>query len=114
MQLHYLEVVSKDVEGVCKAYATAHGIQFSAPVPELGNALTVTLADGSILGVRAPLRDSENPVVRPYWRVSDIESALTAIVDSGGSVALPSMEIPGRGRIAIYLQGGNDHGLWQV
>jgi hypothetical protein len=24
------------------------------------------------------------------------------------------MEIPGRGWFAIYLLGGNDHGLWQV
>jgi predicted enzyme related to lactoylglutathione lyase len=35
-------------------------------------------------------------------------------VKAGGQVAVPPMDIPGLGRFAIYLQGGNDHGLWQL
>ncbi|HEY0670976.1 MAG TPA: hypothetical protein VGD27_01855 [Longimicrobiales bacterium] len=31
-----------------------------------------------------------------------------------GVVAHEPLEIPGRGTFAIYLQGGNDHGLWQL
>jgi len=27
---------------------------------------------------------------------------------------MPPMEMPGRGKFAIYLLGGNDHGLWQL
>jgi hypothetical protein len=28
-------------------------------------------------------------------------------------IALPSLEIPGKAKIAIYIHGGVDHGLWQ-
>ena len=66
------------------------------------------------MGVRAPLRETEEPVVRPYWLVDDIEAAVAAVVQAGGEVAVPPMEIPGHGMFAIYLQGGNNQGLWQL
>jgi predicted enzyme related to lactoylglutathione lyase len=60
------------------------------------------------------LRETEEPVVRPYWLVDDIAAAVAAVVQAGGEIAIPPMEIPGHGTFAIYLQGGNDHGLWQL
>ena len=53
-------------------------------------------------------------MVRPYWLVDDIKAAVAAVVQAGGEVAQPPMEIPGHGTFAIHLQGGNDHGLWQL
>lgn len=114
MKIQYLEIVTNDIDAVCAAYASANGVQFGAPDAGLGNARTATLADGGLVGVRAPLRDTEEPVVRPYWLVEDIEAAVAAIVEAGGKIAVPPMEIPGHGTFAIYLQGGNDHGLWQL
>ncbi len=113
MQIQYLECVTKDVEAVCAAYEAAHGVTFSAPVPELGQARTASLADGALLGVRAPLHETEEPVVRPYWLVDDIEAALAAAVKAGSVVAHPPLEIPGYGTFAITIQGGLHHGLWQ-
>ncbi len=114
MKTQYLEIVTKDVDAVCAAYAAALGLQFGGPDAGLGNARTARLADGGLLGVRAPLRANEDPVVRPYWLVDDIDAAVAAAVAAGGEVAVPPMEIPGHGTFAIYLQGGNDHGLWQL
>lgn len=114
MKIQYLEIVTKDVDAVCGAYALAHKVRFGEPDAGLGNARTATLADGSLLGVRAPLRETEGPVVRPYWLVDDIDAAVAAVVEAGGEVAHPPMEIPGHGSFAIYIQGGNDHGLWQL
>jgi len=68
---------------------------------------------GSI-GVRGPLRDTEEPVVRSYWLVDNIEAALDAASKQGALVAHPPLEIPGKGTFAIYIQGGVDHGLWQL
>jgi uncharacterized protein len=68
---------------------------------------------GGLVGVRAPLRETEEPVVRPYWLVDNIEAAVAAAVEAGGEIAHPPMEIPGHGTFAIYLQGGIDHGFWQ-
>jgi predicted enzyme related to lactoylglutathione lyase len=114
MKIQYLEIVTKDVDAVCAAYAAAHGVQFGEPDAALGYARTAALAGGGLVGVRAPLRNTEEPVVRPYWLVDDIDAAVAAVVQADGQVAHPPMEIPGHGRFAIYLQGGNDHGLWQL
>ena len=113
MQIHYLEIVTKEVDAVCAVYAAANGLVFGDPEAGLGNARTAALPGGGMVGVRAPMRESEGPVVRPYWLVDDIESALAAAVDAGGEVAHPPMEIPGHGTFAIYIEGGVEHGLWQ-
>ncbi|MDN3648418.1 hydroxylase [Reinekea marina] len=114
MKTQYLEIVTNDVEAVCTAYAATHNVQFTEKDPMLGDARTATLADGSLVGVRAPMRETEAPVVRPYWLVNNIEEAVAAVEKSGGKIAMPPTEIPGKGTFAIYLQGGNDHGLWQL
>ena len=114
MKIQYLEIVTRDVDAVCAAYSSANRVRFGDPDAGLGNARTAPLAGGGLVGVRAPLRETEEPVVRPYWLVDDIAAAVAAAVRAGGEVAHPPMEIPGHGTFAIYLQGGNDHGLWQL
>jgi predicted enzyme related to lactoylglutathione lyase len=113
MQIHYLEIVTKDVDEVCATYSAAHGVQFGEPDAGLGHARTAALPGGGLVGVRAPLRDTEEPVVRPYWLVDDIEVAVAAVEEAGGQIAHPPLEIPGHGTFAIYFRGGVEHGLWQ-
>ena len=72
------------------------------------------LANGGTLGIRAPLRDTETPVVRPYFLVHDIVEAVAAAAQSGAEIAMQPTEIPGRGKFAILIQGGIESGLWQV
>jgi predicted enzyme related to lactoylglutathione lyase len=114
MQIHYLEIVSNEVDAVCAAYAAAIGAQFGEPDAGLGGARTAALPGSGMVGVRAPMHDAEPPVVRPYWLVHNIESAVAAALEAGGEVAHPPMEIPGHGTFAIYVQGGVHHGLWQL
>jgi uncharacterized protein len=114
MKLHYLEIVTPDVQSICYAYEASLNINFSAPDPSLGEARTALLETGATLGIRAPLRDTEAPIIRPYWLVENIDAALTAAAKAGAKIALPPTEIPGRGKIAIYIQGQIDHGLWQL
>lgn len=114
MQIHYLEVVAADVEAVCAAYAAVYGVAFGPPEPALGNARTALLPDGVTVGVRGQLIAEEEPVVRPYWLVEDIEAAVAAATAHGAEVAHPPLEIPGKGTFAIYLLGGVHHGLWQL
>ena len=114
MKVHYLEIVASDVDAVCAAYEAAHGITFGSADPLLGGARTAPLPDGGSIGVRGPLRDTEKPVVRPYWLVDDIAAALHAATKQGALVAHPPLEIPGKGTFAIYIQGDVDHGLWQL
>jgi predicted enzyme related to lactoylglutathione lyase len=113
VQIHYLEIVTPDVDATCALLEQHHGVRFGDPVPELGNARTTDLADGGRISVRAPMRATETPVVRPYLLVDDITAAVKAAEAAGAEIAIPSMEIPGQGTFAIYLLGGIEHGLWQ-
>jgi len=106
VKIQYLEIVTPEVDATCTALATAHGVEFGDPVAMLGNARTADLKDGGRIGVRAPMRASEQPVVRPYVLVDDIEAAVKAAEAAGAKVALPPMEIPGQGTFSIYILGG--------
>jgi len=114
MKVHYLEIVTLDVNAVCKAYEMTYTVNFGEPDVFLGGARTCVLSDGSSVGVRGPLRDTEEPVVRPYWLVDDIERVIANVEAVGAEIAVPPMEIPGRGKFAIYILGSSDHGLWQI
>jgi predicted enzyme related to lactoylglutathione lyase len=113
MQIHYLEIVTQEVDAVCAAYAAANAVRFGDPDAGLGGARTAPLLGGGLVGVRAPMHEAEDPVVRPYWLVDDVEAAVAAAQEAGAEVAHPPMEIPGHGTFAIYIQGGVHHGLWQ-
>lgn len=114
MQIHYLEIVTPNVEETCAAFAAQHGARFSAPEPTFGHARIAMLADGGRIGVRAPMRADEAPVVRPYMLVGDIEAASRAAEAAGAHFAMRATEIPGHGAFAIYFIGEIQHGLWQV
>jgi len=114
MQVHYLEIVTQDVDAVCATYAQLHGVTFGDGDAGLGGARTAPLPGGGLLGVRAPMHETEEPVVRPYLRVDDIEAAVAAAVEHGGEIAHPPMALSGHGTFAIFIQGGIHHGLWQV
>ena len=113
MQIHYLEIVSKERDPVCAAYAAAIGAQFGKPDARLGNARTAAPPEAGMVGVREPMHPSEEAVVRPYWLVDNISAAVAAVVSAGGEIIHPPLEIPGLGTFAIYAQGGNQHGLWE-
>lgn len=113
MNVHFLEIVTPEVDATCGLLETQHGVTFSDPVPEFGNSRTAELAAGGTLSVRAPMHEQEGSVVRPYLLVEDIDAAVAAAEAAGAQVAMAPMEIPGRGRFAIYFLGGIQHGVWQ-
>ncbi len=85
MRIQYLEIVTKDVGGVVAADASAHNATFGEPDARLGNARPAALAGGGRVGGRAPLRETEEPVFRPYCLV-DIENVAAAL-QAGWEVA---------------------------
>ena len=66
MNIQYLEIVTPDVDAVCATYAQLHGVTFGDADPGLGNARTAPLAGGGLVGVRAPMHETEEPVVRAW------------------------------------------------
>ena len=113
MQIHYLEIVTPEVDAACAALEKIHGVKFGRPDASLGAARTTKLPSGATIGVRAPMNAAETPVTRPYFLVDDLQAAVNAAASAGAQIALPSMEIPGHGTIAIYFMGGAQYGLWK-
>ncbi|MDB4413621.1 hypothetical protein N9189_03750 [Pirellulaceae bacterium] len=114
MLVYYLEIVTPHVDATCATYADLHDVIFAEGDPALGNARVAKLANGGMIGVRAPMHESESPVVRPYVQVDDIDTAVATVEKTGCKIAHPPMELPGHGKFAIYEQGGIHQGLWQV
>ncbi|CAB9518687.1 expressed unknown protein [Seminavis robusta] len=113
MKIEYLEMVTPDVDALCKIQATIHGIEFGDPVPNLGNARTAKMANGGVIGIRGPMRPDESPVTRSYMLVQDLPKAMAAAKEVGAEIAIESMDLPGHGKIGMFIQGGIECGLWQ-
>jgi predicted enzyme related to lactoylglutathione lyase len=114
MQIHYLEIVTPEVEASVALYSKIYGVSFGVADGSLGGARTAKLANGGTLGIRAPLRSTETPVVRPYFLVGNIDEAVATAALSGAVIAMQPTEIPGRGKFAILIQGGIESGVWQA
>lgn len=84
--VHYLEIVTPNLEGARDLYQTAFGWDFEGPIPELGNAWIASMPGGGTCGIRAPMHEQERETVRNYFR----------------------------GRISIVMVGNIEQGFWQV
>lgn len=114
MLVQYLEIVTPEVDATCSALEKLHGVAFGKPEATLGHARTAKLKGGGRIGVRAPMREDEEPVVRPYVLVEDIEAAVKEAKAAGAEFAIEATEIPGQGRFAIYFLGGVQYGIWEL
>jgi len=46
------------------------------------------------------MRETEQPVVRPYWFVNDIEGTVAKVEAEVAEIAMPPTEIPGKGTLS--------------
>eukprot|EP00009_Paramoeba_aestuarina_P005147 CAMPEP_0201521086 /NCGR_PEP_ID=MMETSP0161_2-20130828/14076_1 /ASSEMBLY_ACC=CAM_ASM_000251 /TAXON_ID=180227 /ORGANISM="Neoparamoeba aestuarina, Strain SoJaBio B1-5/56/2" /LENGTH=118 /DNA_ID=CAMNT_0047919653 /DNA_START=97 /DNA_END=453 /DNA_ORIENTATION=+ len=113
MKVHYIEIVTTNVDEQVKTLEGIHGVKFSEPQADLGNARVADLGDGSYTGVRGPLGAHETPILRTYVEVPDINQAIKTAEASGGITAYPPTVQGSTGIWAIYIQDGIQHGLWQ-
>jgi len=113
MTERYVEIVSDDTEGLIGLYHGMHGLDFGPPVPEMGQARIATCEDGTRVGIRAPLAEHEQPIMRTYLGVHDIERAVKAAEAAGAVVAYPPTAQGKWGTFSIVIHGGVQHGLWQ-
>lgn len=113
MQVHYLEMVCRDVAAQVAVLERVHGLSFGSPVADLGQARTAQLPDGRLIGVRAPLADHEQPIVRTYIAVEDINAAVKEAEAAGAVIAYPPTQQGDTGTWAIYILGELQMGLWQ-
>ena len=114
VKIHYLEVVTSNVDQICDSYSQTLGVSFDELIPELGGARIAKLFEGGLIGVRTPMHEAEEHTTRPYYLVPDIAIAVEKAEDLGALIAVPPMEIPGYGKCAILMHGTIQSGLWEV
>jgi predicted enzyme related to lactoylglutathione lyase len=113
MAVHYLEIVSNDVDTLTALYERMHDLSFGPPDSDLGEAHVAIRPDGTLVGIRKPLAAHEQPIVRTYLAVEDIQRAVRKAEEAGAIVAYPPTRQGQRGTFAIVIQGDVQHGLWQ-
>ncbi|MBS1816392.1 MAG: hypothetical protein JSU08_00525 [Acidobacteria bacterium] len=113
MTVHYLEIVTTDVDRLTQLHEQVHGLSFGPPDGDLGQARVAARADGTLVGIRPPLAAHEAPIVRTYVAVDDIRQAVRQAEQHGAMVAYPPTQQGQRGTFAILIAGGVQHGLWQ-
>jgi predicted enzyme related to lactoylglutathione lyase len=113
MAVHYLEIVSTDVDTLVGLYERMQGLSFGSPDRDLGQARVATGADGALVGIRRPLAAHEHPIMRTYFAVEDIQQAVKKAEEHGATTAYPPTRQGQWGTFAIVIQGGVEHGLWQ-
>ena len=89
MAVHYLEIVSNDVDTLTGLYQRIHGLSFGPPDPDLGQARVASGADGTLVGIRKPLAAHEQPIMRTYLAVEDIQKAVKNAEEHGATIAYP-------------------------
>src|SRR5512134_1371145 len=104
-RIHYLEFVCRDVDAQCAAWERIHGLSFGPAVADLGQARVAEASDGSLIGVRAPLAEHEQPIIRTYLEVEDIARAVKEAEAAGAVVAYPPTRQGDTGTWAIYVLG---------
>ena len=113
MKVQYLEIVTPEVDALCRQYSATHDLNFSKPNANFGGARTAQLDGDGLIGIRGPLRDTETPVVRPYVLVDDIKAAVESAAEVGAEIAMSPTPIPEHGMFAIVIHGGIECGFWQ-
>lgn len=113
MGVHYLEIVCRDVPAQCAALKRVHGLSFGPFVADLGQARVAEAPGGTRIGVRAPLAEHEQPIIRTYLAVDDIARAAKEAEAAGAVIAYPPTRQGDTGTWAIYILGDVQMGLWQ-
>ena len=113
MAVHYLEIVSNDVDTLTGLYQRMQGISFGPPDPDLGQARVATRADGTLVGIRKPLAAHEQPIMRSYVAVENIQQAVKKAEKHGATVAYPADPTGTAGDLCNRDSGDVQHGLWQ-
>jgi predicted enzyme related to lactoylglutathione lyase len=113
MRIHYLEIVCRDVAAQCAALERVHGLSFGPAMTDLGQARVAEAPGGARIGVRSPLAEHEQPIVRTYLAVEDIASAVKEAEAAGAVIAYPPTRQGETGTWAIYILDDIQMGLWQ-
>jgi predicted enzyme related to lactoylglutathione lyase len=111
----FFEIISADADRARRFYADLFGWQGDADPAMGGYALIDTGAGDGSIGGGIGSDDDDQPGVRIYMRIDDLEKYLGRAEELGGTRLVPPTDLPGGyGQIAMFADpDGNRVGLWK-
>ncbi|MGY4397468.1 putative enzyme related to lactoylglutathione lyase [Sphingomonas sp. UYAg733] len=97
------ELSTPDQDGANAFYATVFGWTYpdKMEMPGMGDYVFIAVGDQTIGATMSHQPNSPPPAWRFYFRAPDIEVAAQKVKDSGGTVHMGPMEVPGGDRIIV-------------
>lgn len=111
----WFDVMTSDPDGARKFYAALFGWNYDIGGEETGFYTMCKVGGANAAGL-GPIMPGQNmpPAWTVYFGVSDIEATATRVVQAGGQIAVPIMQIMHYGRMAVCVDStGAAFGLWQ-
>lgn len=104
-----------DLRRAIDFYTALFGWEITEGPPETGH-YSMCLVDG--LPVAAISRTQDPDTTSYWWNVyfatDDLDASVKRIIDAGGTIVVPAMDVMGQGRLAIAADpAGARFGLWQ-
>jgi hypothetical protein len=108
----WVDITAKDAEASRTFYSQLFG--WRIPVLEAIDYGVVESGPDTLPGGIGQQDDQRPAGIVTYFSVDDVEASLARAEELGGKVAVPPWEIPGLGKMAIFLDpDGNRVGLWK-
>ena len=114
----WLDTMQPDPEAATEFYGALFGWQFDnrAPQGSPGPYYVAQLRGCDVAGIGGPPSDADaSPMWNPYTAVESVDRAVTRVTDAGGSVLAEPMDIPGVGRMAVFVdKQGAVFSVWEA
>lgn len=102
-RLNYVELTAFDVKAAKTFYESAFGWTMT----EFGPTYAATTTGDTDIGLQADSAEASGAPL-PVIEVDDLEAALAAVLDAGGTLARPIFAFPGGRRFQFLDPGGNE------
>lgn len=109
----WVDVGVPDLDAAARFYGGLFGWVIPPGDPATGGYSVATLRGKKVAGF-GPQMNPGPPMWSTYIKTTDLEATIAAVIDAGGSVQVPAMEVPGEGRMAIFADdAGATFAAWQ-
>jgi len=98
----YVDIGSPDVDATASFYSALFGWAVEDLGPEAGGYRMARIGGDDVAGI-GPAQNPGPPFWTTYFTVADPDETAKKVEAAGGSVLAPPMDIPGGGRIAVFM-----------
>jgi uncharacterized protein len=111
----WIDLTTSDVERAQDFYGTVFGWTFESAGPEYGGYINAAKDGHRVAGLMANRPEVQSPDRwATYFHTADITATMSAVTAAGGSVCMPTMEVPGKGYMGLASDPSSAFfGLWQ-